>query len=175
MSREKIFNDSTRRDDLKPWYSFPQRNTSWFRRLPPDHLIMDSAHNLGPLISRWVINKLENCRYKSVRILEVLKLLFQHFLNMSSSQRDMIGPILGDLSNNRWLGVKMWRQKRRWQDEKRHWCHYIGLDSLFWKTPTITFKERTFRQKMHLKVPLSRWGLKCQILNQDVEYQFFTS
>ncbi len=28
-------------------------------------------------------------------------LLFQQFLNLSSSQRDMSGPILGDLSNNR--------------------------------------------------------------------------
>ncbi len=64
---------------------------------------MDSAHNLGPLISRWEISKFENCSYKSVRILEVLKLLFQQFLNFSSSQRDVSGPILADLSNNRWL------------------------------------------------------------------------
>ncbi len=63
-----------------------------------------SALNLGPLISRWEINKFENCWYKSVRILEVLKLLFQQFLNLSSSQRDMSGTILGDLSNNRWSG-----------------------------------------------------------------------
>ncbi len=37
----------------------------------PDHLLLDSAPNLGPLISRWQINKFENCLYKSVRILEV--------------------------------------------------------------------------------------------------------
>ncbi len=43
--------------------------------------------------------------YKSVRILEVLKLLSQQFLNLPSSQRDMSGPIFGDLSNNRWSGV----------------------------------------------------------------------
>ncbi len=55
-----------------------------------------AAPNLGPLISRWEINKFENCWYKSVRILEVLKLLFQQFLNLSSSQRDMRGPIIGD-------------------------------------------------------------------------------
>jgi hypothetical protein len=59
--------------------------------------------NLGPLISRWEINKFENWWYRSVRILEVLKLVFQQFLNLSSSQRDMSGPILGALSNNRWL------------------------------------------------------------------------
>ncbi len=28
--------------------------------------------------------------------------MFQQFLNLSSSQRDMSGPILGDLSDNRW-------------------------------------------------------------------------
>jgi hypothetical protein len=27
----------------------------------PDHLLLDSAPNLGPLISRWEINKFENC------------------------------------------------------------------------------------------------------------------
>ncbi len=56
---------------------------------------------VGPLIPRWEINKFENCWYKSVRILEFLKLLFHQFLNLSSSQRDMSGPILGTLSNNR--------------------------------------------------------------------------
>jgi hypothetical protein len=33
--------------------------------LPPDHLLLDSAPNLGPLTSRWEINKFENCWYKS--------------------------------------------------------------------------------------------------------------
>jgi hypothetical protein len=27
----------------------------------PNHLVLDSAPNLGPLISRWGINKFENC------------------------------------------------------------------------------------------------------------------
>ncbi len=70
--------------------------------IPPNHLLLDTASNLGPLISRWEINRFENFRYKSVRILEVPKLLFQQFLNLSGFQRDMCGPILGDLSNNRW-------------------------------------------------------------------------
>ncbi len=65
---------------------------------------MDSAPNLGPHTSRLEINKFENCWYKSVRILEVLKLLYQQFLNLSSSQRDMSGPLLGDLSNIRSSG-----------------------------------------------------------------------
>jgi hypothetical protein len=75
--------------------------------IPPDHQSLDSAPNLGPLISCWEINNFKNCWYKSVRILEVLKLLFQQFLHFSCSQQDMSGPILGTLSNNRWLGVQM--------------------------------------------------------------------
>ncbi len=49
--------------------------------VPPDHLLLDSAPNLGPLISCWEINKFENCWYKSVEILDVLKLLFQQFFD----------------------------------------------------------------------------------------------
>ncbi len=80
-------------------------NTGLFaKEIPPNHILLDNAHNLGPLISRWEINKFENCWFKSVRILEVLKLLFQQCLNLSSSQQDMRGPILGDLSNNRGPG-----------------------------------------------------------------------
>ncbi len=56
--------------------------------LHPDHLLLDSALNLGPLVSRCEINKFENCWYKSVRILEVLKLLFQQILNFSTSQQE---------------------------------------------------------------------------------------
>ncbi len=69
-----------------------------------DHLLLDSAPNLGLLMSRWEINKFENCWYKSVMIIEVLKLLFQQFLNLSSSKRDMSGPLLSDLPSNRWSG-----------------------------------------------------------------------
>jgi hypothetical protein len=29
--------------------------TIYFKNLPPDHLLLDSAPNLGPLISRWDI------------------------------------------------------------------------------------------------------------------------
>ncbi len=75
--------------------------TSKVNKLPTDHQLLDSAPNLESLISRWEINKSENSSYKSVRIIEVPKLLFEQFLNLSSSQRDMSGPILGDLSNDR--------------------------------------------------------------------------
>ncbi len=76
--------------------------------LTPDHPLLDSAPNLDPLMSRWEINKFQNCWYKSVRILEVLKHLFHQSLNLSSSKRDMSGPILGALSNNRWSWGSFW-------------------------------------------------------------------
>jgi hypothetical protein len=87
-------------------FSTPLNSTGYQgpRFVPPDHLLLDSAPNLRPLISRWEINKFKHFWYKSVRILEALKLLFQQFLNLSSSQRDMSGPRLGALSNNKWSG-----------------------------------------------------------------------
>ncbi len=75
-----------------------------FNYLLPDHPLLDSAPNFGPLISPWEINKFENCWYKKVRILKVLKILFQQFFIMSCSQKDMSGPMLGDLSNKMWSG-----------------------------------------------------------------------
>jgi hypothetical protein len=63
----------------------------------PNRLLLNSAPNLGPLIPRWEIDKFENCSDISVSwVLEILKLLFQQFLNLSISQRDMSGPIVGD-------------------------------------------------------------------------------
>ncbi len=37
-----------------------KRNSS-LEQIPPDHLLLDSVPNLGPLISRWEINKFEIC------------------------------------------------------------------------------------------------------------------
>ncbi len=61
-------------------------------------LFLDHLYLVGKLTSSKIPG------HKSVRILEILKLLFQQFLNLSSSQQDMSCPILGDLSNNRWSG-----------------------------------------------------------------------
>ncbi len=60
-------------------------------------LILDHSFLVGKLTSSKIADT-------KVKILEVLKLLFQQFLNLSISQRDMSGPILEDLSNNRWSG-----------------------------------------------------------------------
>jgi hypothetical protein len=34
-------------------------------------------------------------------------------------------------------------EKKNWRNKRWHWCHWIGLDSLFQKTPTITPTKRT--------------------------------
>jgi hypothetical protein len=57
---------------------------------PRSPLLLDSAPNLGPLISRWEINKFENCWYKIVRILEVLKLLFQQIFLICQVPNDEV-------------------------------------------------------------------------------------
>ncbi len=70
--------------------------------IPHDHLLLDSAPNIGPLISRWEPDKVKNCWNKSFRISKSMTLLYQQFTNFLISQRDMSGPRLGALSNNRW-------------------------------------------------------------------------
>ncbi len=62
-------------------------------------LILDHSYLLGNF------NKFKNCWYRGVRIFSGSKALFQQFLNLSSSQRHMSGPILGDLSSDRRSGV----------------------------------------------------------------------
>ncbi len=70
--------------------------------IPHDHLLLDSAPNIGPLITCWELDKCKNCRNKSFRTSRILILLYQQFLNLLISQRYMSGPRLGALSNNRW-------------------------------------------------------------------------
>ncbi len=119
--------------------------------VPPDHLLLDSAPNLGPSMSRWKIYKFEYCWYKSVRILEGLKLLFQQFLNLSSSQREMSGPILGDFhiicdwvvfifffffSSPVECCAIAWRRRSRAAVDHPggRFCHrrYLSINSSFW-------------------------------------------
>ncbi len=42
----------------------------------------------------------------------------------------------------------MWRQKNSWWDTRRLRCHYMGLDSLFQKTPIATPKIRREIKKL---------------------------
>jgi hypothetical protein len=73
-------------------------------KIPHDHLLLDSVPNIGPLISRWELDEFKICWNKSSRPSKILTLLYQQFSNLFISQRDMSGPRLGTLSNNRWLG-----------------------------------------------------------------------
>ncbi len=81
----------------------------------PDHLLLKSVPNLEPLISRWEINKFENCWNRSFRTAKILTLLYQQFLNCLISQQDMSGPSLGTLSNYRWSGVCIINWSWGWQ------------------------------------------------------------
>jgi hypothetical protein len=92
-------------NNAKTWTACSWLPLNWLKEYTPDHLFLDRrAPNLRPLISRLEMNKFKNCWYKSVRFLEVLKLLFLRFLNLSNSQRDMSGPRLGTMSKNRRSG-----------------------------------------------------------------------
>ncbi len=113
---------------------------SWWKNTP-DHLLLDSAPNLGPLISRWEINKFENGWYKSDKILEVLKLLFQQILNLSSFQWDISGPILRALSNNRWSWGIIWSS-------------FICLNSFlfFWGFQSACYQLGCSFEKRHISI-----------------------
>ncbi len=83
-----------------------------FYNSPPDHLLLDRSPNIGPLISSWELDKFKSCWNRSFRTSKILPLLYQQFSNLLISQRDMNGPRLGALSNNRWsVGnyVKIWQ------------------------------------------------------------------
>jgi hypothetical protein len=69
--------------------------------IPHDHLLLDRSPNIGPLISRWELVKFKNCRNKSFRTSKILTLLYKQFSSLLISQRDMKGPRLGALANNR--------------------------------------------------------------------------
>ncbi len=70
--------------------------------IPSNLLLLDRSPNFGPLISRWEPDKfIKNFWNKSFRSSKILALLYQQFSNLLISQRDMSGPRLGALSNNR--------------------------------------------------------------------------
>ncbi len=106
-------------DDFRPWLKngifkcFSWLNGSLLG--PPHHLLLDSAPNLGPLISRWELDKFKDCWNKSFRTSKILTLLYLQFSNFLISQRDMSGLKLGTLSNNRLSGGGgvIWKRKSR--------------------------------------------------------------
>jgi hypothetical protein len=95
-----------------------ERDKDWYvhvwvpPRLPTDHLLLDRSPNIGPFISHWELDKFKNCWDKSCRTSKILTLLYEQLLNLLISQQDISGPILGDLSNNRWSWGNFGLQKK---------------------------------------------------------------
>ncbi len=68
-------------------------------QLPSDLILLNRSPNIGPLMSRWELEKFKNCWNNSFRTSRILTLLYQKFSNLLISQWDMSGPRLGALSN----------------------------------------------------------------------------
>jgi hypothetical protein len=97
--------------------------------LPPDHLLLDRSPNIGPLKSRWELGKFKNCWNKIFRTSKILTLLYQQFSNLLIFQRDMSGPRLGALSNNRWSGDSYTHNRNlKWFN-----CGFMAVHSLISK------------------------------------------
>jgi hypothetical protein len=74
----------------------------------PNTLLLDRSPNIGPL---YLVGNLTSSKIGETKALEPLKyqpycISIQQFSNLLISQRDMSGPRLGALSNNRWSGVR---------------------------------------------------------------------
>ncbi len=97
------------------WRAFVPLDSAWLpvSEYTPDHLLLDSVPNIGPLISRWELDKFKNCLNKRFRTSKILTILYQQFSNLLISQRDMSGPRLGTLSNNMWSGVPIITAEKR--------------------------------------------------------------
>jgi hypothetical protein len=68
------------------------------------------------LVGKSTSSKLADTK---VRTSEVLKLLFQQFLKFSSSQQNMSGPILEDLSNDGDWGVHSEDMEESWAYDRK--------------------------------------------------------
>jgi hypothetical protein len=103
-SKHRVLSIYTWGPVIRSWFPREKRknnSSSGFYYVPPDHLLLDRSPNIGPLMSRWELDKFKNCWNKSFRSSRILTLLYQQFSNLLISQRNMSGPWLGALSNNR--------------------------------------------------------------------------
>ncbi len=130
----------------KPMAAKRQR---WVQR---KHLLLDSAPNIGPLISRWELDKFKNCWFKSFRTSKILTLLYQQFSNLLIYQRDTSGPRLGALSNNRRSGalieiVTTWRKCSR----------TVVLSAIVWLEVASKFDRLCKHQLSNYSLCLQNW------------------
>jgi hypothetical protein len=91
-----IISSCSRQYNTEPTTSGIYLPSTYYWTVP---LILDHLYLVGKL----TCSKIADTKVR-VRNLKVVKLLFQQFLHLSSSQRDMNGPILEAVSNNRWSG-----------------------------------------------------------------------
>ncbi len=114
-------------------YVFVTFKDSDISSVPPDHLLLDRSSNIGPVISCWELDKLKNCWNKSFRTSKILTLFYQKFSNLLISQRDMSGPRLGTLSNNRWSGGSFIGNNFTWTIAKRN----RGWQTFFYQSTAL--------------------------------------
>ncbi len=84
-------------------------------------LISDHSYIVGNL------TKFKNCWNKSFRTSKILTLLYLQFSNSLISQRDMSGPRLGALSNNRWSGCTKMKTVKRISNSPYNCVHILIL------------------------------------------------
>jgi hypothetical protein len=140
-----------------------------------------------PLISRWELDKFKNCWNKSFRISRILTLLYQQFSNLSFSPRDMSGPRLGALSNNKWSGgicceqqnvvrdctrkfPRSWKisgliKSKAWREHDHQWAvvssagHLVSIDRPgYLMSPAFSNRiSKKGQKKNRSRKNLSRW------------------
>ncbi len=99
----------------------------------PDHLLLDRSPNIGPLISCWKLDKFKNCWNKSFKTSKKLTLVYQKFSNLLISKpnlliskRDLSGPRLGTLSNNRWSGGSVLESNSTFFSHWKRWLTFTS-------------------------------------------------
>jgi hypothetical protein len=121
---------------------------------PPNHLLLYRSPNIGPLVSRWELDKFIIWWNKMFRTSKILTLLYQQFSNLLITQRDMSGSRLRALSNNRWWGGSIYCSTNTFAschqklvcEEPRH----NGVDYFFFWIETSN--EEIYRMKIEVKL-----------------------
>jgi hypothetical protein len=126
--------------------------------IPPDYVSLDSAPNLGPLISCWELDTFKNFWNKSFITSKILTHLYQQCSNLFS-QRDKRGPRLGVLSNKRlsrgtsncknlWTNISL-RIGLKKETKKYLWKSFLGSLSIFSYCTSVKTAVSQVRCKRH--------------------------
>jgi hypothetical protein len=109
------------------------------------------VHSLSILQSTWIATvSLSLARYwRSGLVFNLLSNPWYHILHVHKAQ----WRISSKICSVRLIDYRCDDGKKSWRVKRRHWCHWIGLDSIFHKTPMITPKNELFSQDTHSKLP----------------------